>query len=268
MWNNGKVGCDPMHFVYNQSCIDLLKAWEGAFQADFIFADPPFNIDQKYDVHDDRQTEEQFNWFTTAWWLSCINALREGGVIAINVPDDMVKSILLNGDVHPFIKRIDWCIWHYRFGQCGKTKFISSKTHCLIFRKGAVQHTWNPDDILVDSLRATKYNDPRTLGSATPGRRVPFDVWDDIPRVVGNAAERVPNHPNQLPERYLERLILAYTNPNDFILDPFGGTGTTSAMAARHGRRSVTCDISESYCLDIIQRVKKECSIRENRLIS
>ena len=262
MWNNGKLGCErehPTHFVYNQDCVELLCGWAGAFQADFIFADPPFNIDQAYDIFDDRKDEDQFFGFNQSWFNECCKALRAGGVIAVNVPDDMVLSTLNYVNMIPDMAQIDWVIWHYRFGQCCTTKFISSHTHCLIFRKGAVKHTWNPNAIMVDSLRATKYNDPRTLGSATPGRRVPFDVWDDIPRVVGNAAERMPNHPNQLPERYLERLILAFTNAHDFILDPFGGTGTTSAMAARHGRRSVTCDISESYCQDIILRVKKEC---------
>jgi site-specific DNA-methyltransferase (adenine-specific) len=239
------------HWVYNSDCVELMRGWKGAFRPDFIFADPPFNIGQNYDTHVDNMPPSQFNAFTRNWVECCAMMLREGGVLAINVPDSMVGLILTTCP----LQRIDWVIWHFRFGQCGKTKFIASHTHCLIFRNGDTQHTWNAGDIMVESLRSSKYNDPRTLDSATPGMRVPFDVWDDIPRLTGNSHERIAEHPNQLPVRYLERLILAYTNKDNFVFDPFGGSGTTACAAAIHNRRSVCCDISSKYCDNIIKRI-------------
>ena len=249
------------HYVYHADCVKLMRSWAGAFRPDFIFADPPFNIGENYDSHDDRMSDAEFKDWTYQWFKCCRDTIKPGGVIAINVPDDMVFRILWCADVFsPALKRIDWCIWHYRFGQCGRSKFISSHTHILIFKRlgdngDDIQHVFNSDDILVESLRSSQYRDRRTLDSATPGERVPLDVWTDIPRVVGNSRERVVGHPNQLPERYLERLIRAYTNPGNFVFDPFGGTGTTSVVAMKLGRQSATCDVSASYCADINARL-------------
>ena len=126
-------------------------------------------------------------------------------------------------------------------------------------------YTWNPDDVLVESDRATTYNDRRTEETERGGKRLPFTVWgveSDGPywgRVTGGRSnrERCPHSPNQLPEKYLERLIRAYTNPGDKILDPFGGSGTTAVVASALGRKCDTIEISEESCKGIVARIKR-----------
>lgn len=239
---------------------DNINAWAEAF--DFIFADPPFNIGQQYDVYYDDIGEDEFTDFMITWIGYASQCLRPGGVFAIHVPDDLVLLVLQTARAIG-LSRIAWVIWHYRFGQCIESNWINSKAHCLIFRAGLEDtHCWNPHEIRVESDRSSKYNDMRTMYSATPGKRVPLDVWsveNDGPfwgRVQGNSNERVQDHPNQLPEKYLERLIKAYTNENDLVFDPFGGTGTTAVVARALGRQCVTIDISEQYCSDIACRLK------------
>jgi DNA modification methylase len=65
----------------------------------------------------------------------------------------------------------------------------------------------------------------------------------------------MPNHPNQLPERYLERVIKAYTIVGDWVFDPFGGTGTTATVAAKLGRNAYTTELSQQYYNDIVIRL-------------
>jgi DNA modification methylase len=251
------------HFVYCGDCVPLMADWKkSGIQVDFAFSDPPFNIGQKYDVHDDRLGDDEFSLFTFKHLVSTAHLVRDGGIMCVNVPDAMVLKVetafnIYNDERGIGMERIDWIIWHYRFGQCGNTKFISSHTHCLVYRKGTNPHTWNPNEILVESDRHSKYSDHRTYQSETPGLRVPLDVWCDIPRVTGNAAERVAGRPNQLPWKYLDRLIRAYTNPGDLLLDPFGGSGTTAEQAKKLGRRSVSIDVSETYCNDIVERLNR-----------
>lgn len=257
----------PLCEIWQGDCREVMRhnaiAWQGAF--DFIFADPPFNIGHGYDVYRDNKSENDFRDFMLEWIGYCVFCLRDGGVIVIHVPDNLVHIPLIalrpeNVDV----TRIDWIIWHYRFGECQRHKFINSKAHGLVFRKGVDSiHTFNADSILVESDRASKYNDSRTIDSATPGKRLPFDVWSGENdgmywgRVQGNNKERIANHPNQLPERYIERYIKAYTNQGEFCFDPFGGTGTTAVVARELGRNVVTCELSAAYCDDIANRVKK-----------
>lgn len=249
------ISNDPAHHVYNGDCVDVMRSWAGQFSSPFIFADPPFNIGEPYDCHDDKMATAKFFRFTDQWIHAATALLKDGGVFAINIPDAMVGVVLTSAGLAN-LQRIDWIIWHYRFGQCTRAKFISSHTHCLVFRKGDEPHTFNSNDILVESDRSTKYNDSRTLQSGTPGLRVPFDVWCDIPRVVGNSKERIAGHPNQIPERYLERLVSAYTNVGECVLDPFGGSGTSAVVAKRLGRWSVSIEKSLPYCQDIVSRLK------------
>lgn len=241
------------HHVYCDDCISLMRAWRGPhFRCPLIFADPPFNIGQNYDSHDDRMKPAEFYKFTEQWLCAASQLLTPNGIMCVNIPDDMVGLIL---SLCP-LQRIDWIIWHYRFGQCGWSKFISSHQHCLVYRNGDGPHTFNADDILVESDRSSKYNDSRTLDSETPGLRVPLDVLT-IPRITGNSKERLVNHPNQLPEAYLTTLIKAYSNAGEFVLDPFGGSGTTAICAKRLGRWSVSIEKSAVYCADIVARLER-----------
>ena len=54
-------------------------------------------------------------------------------------------------------------------------------------------------------------------------------------------------HPAQKPEKLIERIITIFSNPNDLVLDPFGGTFTTCAVAKKHGRHSIGIEIEEEY---------------------
>ncbi len=69
------------------------------------------------------------------------------------------------------------------------------------------------------------------------------DVWDDIPPINSQAAERL-GYPTQKPEALLERLIKSSSNEGDTVLDPFCGCGTAVAVAQRLNRRWIGIDIT------------------------
>lgn len=56
------------------------------------------------------------------------------------------------------------------------------------------------------------------------------------------------DHPTQKPEKLLAKLILASTNPGDLVLDPFLGSGTTSVVAKKLGRRYIGIELDAYYC--------------------
>lgn len=69
------------------------------------------------------------------------------------------------------------------------------------------------------------------------------DIWDDILPIQAQAAERL-GYPTQKPVALLERVVNASSNPDDTILDPFCGCGTTIAAAERLGRQWIGIDIT------------------------
>ena len=240
--------------VLNGDCVELVPKL-GRF--DFVFADPPFNIGQKYNGYKDKRKD--FEEFTLNWIRACWSACD--GVMALHGPDDLAE-IYCVAKRELGMKRIAWVNWHYRFGQCGRTNWIDARCHCLIFAKRG-DYTWNADAVLVDSDRATTYNDKRIHETENGGKRLPGSVWgvpSDGPywsRIQGNNQERRHGHPNQLPELYLARLIKAYTNEGDRILDPFAGSGTTAVVADALNRKCVTIDVSSENCKSVKERIVK-----------
>jgi DNA modification methylase len=63
------------------------------------------------------------------------------------------------------------------------------------------------------------------------------------------------NHPSQKPEALLERVILASSSVDDIVLDPFGGSFSTGAVAKRLGRRSISIEKSETYVKIGLRRI-------------
>lgn len=242
--------------VLHRDCLDYLTK-DGAWEFDFVFADPPFNIGHPYKGFVDRR--DDYPAWTRRWvracWASC------GGVMCLHGPDDVAK-LYLGLEDRLGLRRVAWVNWHYRFGQCGRGGWIDARCHCLVYAKKK-RFTWNPDAVLVESDRATKYNDPRIHETENGGRRLPGTVWgvpSDGPywgRVNGNSRERRGTHPNQLPEVYLARLLRAYTNPGDWCFDPFCGSGTTAVVCKALGRSCITTDVSADNAASARQRLAK-----------
>ena len=205
-------------------------------EIDLIFADPPFNWARAYEEWNDKMAEEEYLRFTYEWLDLCADALTPTGSFWVNIPDTWAAEIVVHLKQRG-MTMVNWCVWHYRFGQNTTGRFINSKVHALYFSKDPKERTFNAEPILEPSDRATTYFDPRTdtKKDGTPGMRLPMDVWYGKywGRIQGNNKERRPNHDNQIPEVYLERVIRACSNEGDLVLDPFLGSGTTCTIAAR-----------------------------------
>lgn len=80
--------------------------------------------------------------------------------------------------------------------------------------------------------------EPKADGS---GQRVKHDVWD-IPVASYKGA-----HFAVFPPALIEPCILAGSRPSDIVLDPFMGSGTTAAVAAKHGRQYIGCELNPAY---------------------
>ena len=174
---------------------------------------------------------------------------------------DHIADVYRREAVQLGLKRVARCFWHYRFGQASRYNWINGHCHVLVY--GRPGHAWNADAVVVLSDRATKYAGKRINDYDRGGMRMPFSVWgvegDGLywGRVSGSSAERREDHPNQLPEVYMARLVQAYSNPGDWILDPFSGSGTLPAVAHALGRSCVAVDVSAESCSSIITRVRE-----------
>ena len=226
--------------VYLGDCIEIMKTLPSE-SIDLIFADPPFNIGIKYDVHNDNMPYEEYHNWSEKWIKETYRLLKDNGAIYIAIGDEFSAEINLILKKMGFYFR-NWIIWYYTFGQNQRKKFNRAHTHIFYFTKNKNNFVFNADAVRVPSARQSIYNDKR----AYPKGKVPDDVWQ-ISRICGTFKERASKHPCQMPEALLERIIKASSNENDVVLDPFAGTGTTLVVAKKLNRRFIGIEKSPSY---------------------
>lgn len=85
-----------------------------------------------------------------------------------------------------------------------------------------------------------------------PNLRRLRDVWEINTQGYAGA------HFATFPDEVVRRCLLIGTEPGDYVLDPFLGSGTTGAVAHRHDRRFVGCEVNHEYLPLIQERVSQE----------
>jgi DNA modification methylase len=253
--------------VFNRDCISGMKALAPE-SVDLAFADPPFNIGYTYDVYEDKRAADEYLAWTRKWGAALVRALKPTGTFWLAIGDDFAAELKLIFQRELGLYCRSWVIWYYTFGVNCKSKFSRSHTHLFHFVKDARNFTFNADAIRVPSARQLVYADRR----ADSRGRLPDDTWvlrpqdleggfgpeEDVwyfPRVCGTFKERAGWHGCQMPEQLLGRIIKACSNPGQTVLDPFGGSGTTLAVAKKLGRRFVAFELSQNYAEQIEARL-------------
>lgn len=121
-------------------------------------------------------------------------------------------------------------------------------------------YTFNLDSVRVPSKYPGKRHykgEKKGLPSGNPLGKNPSDYWTiisdewangiiEIPNVKSNHPEKTA-HPCQFPIELIERCVLALTHENDWVIDPFGGVGSSLIAAIKNGRRGMVIDRDSQY---------------------
>lgn len=212
-------------------------------KARLIFADPPYNQGKDYGSGkkaDRLSTDGYLNW-CHSWMIACWRTLAYDGSLWVVISEDWADRfgvLLRSVGFH----RRSWIIWYETFGVNCTRKFNRCARHIFHCVKDPKNFVFNTDAIRRPSDRQAKYHDKR----ANPDGKLWDNVWK-IPRLTGNAKERVAGVPTQIPEALMRPIISCASNPGDLVLDPFVGSGTTCVVAAKLGRRSIGIDLNPDY---------------------
>lgn len=213
-----------------------------------IFADPPYNIGKQFgDMQDKWSSDLDYAQWCYQWLEACIRILKPmGSMYVMSSTQAMPYLDLWLRDRVSILSRI---IWHYdSSGVQAKTHFGSLYEPILYCVKNAKKYVFNFDDIQVEARTGAIRNliDYRKKVPAPyNATKLPGNAWY-IPRVRYRMHE-YEKHPSQKPEALLERVIKASSNAGDVVLDPFGGTFTTCAVAKRLGRTSIGIELQKEY---------------------
>lgn len=159
-------------------------------------------------------------------------------------------------------------IWHFGHGLHAKKRFSGRYEVLLWFTKGD-EYTFNLDSVRVPAKYPGKLyykGDQAGQPSGNALGKNPSDYWQiicqewergriEIPNVKSNHPEKT-NHPCQFPIELIERCVLALTNEGDWVLDPFGGVGSSVIAAIKQNRRGMMIDREPIYNQIAEQRVQ------------
>ena len=252
--------------LYRGNNLDALRLLAAPMREKVTLAymDPPFWTGRVFETRDQRVAFED-RWSDRAAYLESLGArlelirgmLADHGCVIVHVDpktSHYVKVLCdeIFGD-DCFASEI---VWRYRRWPSRTPNFQRVHDVLLRYRKSAdAEPRYNAMyEPLAASTLATwgtkkqraVVKDGRRMRSSkteqtTPG--VPMgDVWDI--GVIAPVARERTGYPSQKPEALLERLVRALSSPNELVLDPYAGSGTTLAVAEKLGRRFVGIDES------------------------
>ncbi len=244
---------------------DALETLKGAPDgfAKLIITSPPYNVGKVYE-----KATELDAYFETINPIvdELIRVLAPDGSLCWQVGNYVDKGEVFPLDIlyYPFFKRHglklrNRIVWTFEHGLHASKRF-SGRYETLLWFTKSDDYTFNLDPVRIPSKYPGKRHfkgDKKGQPSCNPLGKNPADVWRiverdwerglwEIPNVKANHPEKTI-HPCQFPIELVERCILALTNENDWVLDPFSGVGSALLAAVGHDRRAMGCEKEAEY---------------------
>lgn len=245
--------------VIKGDCLRELKKLPSA-SVDLVFADPPYNlqldsellrpnnqsrvdgVDEAWDKFADFA---EYDRFTRAWLAECRRILKPDGAIWVicSYHNIFRLGVALQDQGYWLLNDVVWRKVNPMPNFRG-TRFTNAhETLIWASRERKSRYTFN-----YESLKAL--NDDLQMRSDWL-----FPICSGPERLKDDGGRKA--HPTQKPEALLHRLILATTKPNDVVLDPFFGTGTTGAVAKKLGRKWLGIERDPDYVAAAEERIAK-----------
>ena len=194
-----------------------------------------------------------------AVWKSTFEMLHDGGYLAVNV-----GSVLDSGYHYPLAEDIINELTRNSKWEIVRSIFWHKVTAGVKRAGSVIQHPypgyWHPNIMTEHIIIVRKPGSIRIPNSDVPKEWLE-PVWDLAP-----VPPRKVDHPAPYPEEIPHRLIRMFTNPGEWVLDPFNGAGATSKAAFDLGRCALGFDIEKKYVDLSEKRLKDSSSIRDNQL--
>lgn len=255
-----KYGPQERAIVFEGDCLKLLHSIpDGA--ASLVVTSPPYNIGKAYER---RNPVAQYVEQQRAVIQECVRTLKPGGSICWQVGNYVDRGAIIPLDYLLFpvfhelgLQMRNRIIWHFEHGlHCSRR--LSGRYEVIMWLTKGDDYHFDVDPIRVpQKYPGKKYFKGPKAGeySCNPLGKNPGDLWV-IPNVKSNHVEK-SDHPCQFPVELIERLILSLTRPDDLVIDPYLGAGTTIIAALRHGRRGVGAELMPHYAAIARDRVTK-----------
>lgn len=220
---------------------------------DLVLTDPPYYIGYDGGKGWDSQwdSEEEYLQWCEEWSKECIRVLKPERMLIVwgtLKTDTFIKYKLMLSE-QPEIFSQNEIIWSYNWGGRTKKNFARKHEYAWCYSKGR-SFLFNADDVRIE--RKMKMNmrtgKPHTVGT------IPTSIWEKNNHTTSK--DFISWHPTTKNVEVLERIIRAYTNEGDTVLDIFMGSGSTAVASYNTGRNAIGCELDEGYYEKIMDRLR------------
>ena len=220
--------------------------------ADIVIADPPYNMDKRFNGTRFRQMEDDdYEAYTEKWINAVIPKMKDDA--SIYVCCDWRSSNSVYRVLSKHFKIRNRITWQREKGR-GSLKNWKNSMEDIWFATVSDNYTFNIEDVKQRRRVIAPYREngrPKDWEETEDGRyrnTYPSNFWDDISVPYWSMKENTA-HPTQKPEKLMAKLILAGTDPGGLVLDPFSGSGSSAVATKKLGRHFICIEQDDQYCV-------------------
>ncbi|MEP2532216.1 site-specific DNA-methyltransferase [Shimia sp.] len=238
----------PLNTILDGDCIEMMNSLPEN-SIDLIFADPPYNLQLKGDLHrpdnskvdavddewDQFSSFAAYDKFTRAWLKAARRLLKPNGAIWVigSYHNVFRMGAELQNQGYWILNDVVWRKSNPMPNFRGKRFTNAHETMIWASKSEGAKYTFNYEALKALNEGIQMRSD-WVLPICTGHERLKDDNGDKA-------------HPTQKPESLLHRVLVGSTNPGDVVLDPFFGTGTTGAVAKMLGREFIGIEREAAY---------------------
>ncbi len=219
---------------------------------DLLIVDPPYNMNKSFNGKAfTKKTLEEYEEWLDSWLAPIVPILKK--TASLYICGDWQSSTAIHRVAQKYFTVRNRITWEREKGRGAKTNWKNCSED-IWFCTVSNQYTFNVDAVKMKRKVIAPYKNsdgtPKDWRKTDKGNfriTYPSNLWTDISIPFWSMPENT-DHPTQKPEKLIAKLILASSNAEDVIFDPFLGSGTTSVVAKKLGRDYFGVEVDQDFC--------------------
>ena len=235
---------------------------------DLLFLDPPYNLNKKFrSTKFSSMPHQQYADWMESWFAPMVRLLKP--TASVYICGDWRSSWAIQSVVEKYCIVRNRITWEREKGRGAKANWKNASED-IWFCTMSDTFTFNLEAVKLKRKVIAPYTEngtPKDWKRTKEGNfrlTHPSNLWTDLTVPFWSMPENT-EHPTQKPEKLLAKIILASSKKGDVVFDPFLGSGTTSVIAKKLGRRYVGIECDQKFACIAEKRLslaEKEKSIQ------
>lgn len=228
--------------IFNDDILKITDIKDSSI--DLIITSPPYNLDIKYNSHDDKMDYSTYLTFTKDWLSKCFKLAKDDGRFCLNIPLDKNKDgqQSICADITTIAKQVGW---RYHSTIIWNEGNISRRTAWGSWLSASAPYVIAPVEVIVVLYK--KYWKKLSPGKSDI-KKEEFLEWTNGVWTFSGESKKKIGHPTPFPMELPKRCIKLFSYTSNTVLDPFLGSGTTLIACLETKRTGIGVETDKQYC--------------------